>query len=329
MSARSSVDMKIAAVFSPRWPEYFDWLSREMSCRCQFSLLVASFDELNIPSGFPYEPIVLPVGSRLEFSGAIHQWLMKNSQHVVEAFSEGYPLLIENLAGGTPTVIRYEVAGLACDMRVSRQDLWTEKVLEEQAIRGACRVISSQPSLNSFVSKLGVESELLHMGVRFSPGSPKEVENRIVVISDDIDPELSSYLVASATVSWIDRNNKNRSPVESMLSLEENFSGAAGTIIECHRASYLNVAKSMFAGAPVILLGEYDHKWSGWPVCHAKNKADVKGALDSIRHSGEGLRKSSQEFAGHMHSSEMGPRQLDTYRKAFQSAVANNRIRGW
>lgn len=118
---------------------------------------------------------------RLMFSEMIHDWLLANPMDVVEAHQWKHPLLVEQMVGGTATVVRHasgfmdsvaggvpDVAsyeGAFQDYEATRKVKWSTHLMENEVVRRADVVLcAGQQSLGG-ASGLTERARLLPLGI--------------------------------------------------------------------------------------------------------------------------------------------------------------------
>lgn len=138
--------MKVALIRTDRNSGYVDGLSMALKNSGHSVTVIAEDRELPVHG----QRLGSNPGLRrsaLQFSSDIHKWLIQNGPHVVEAPYLNYPLLVEQIAGGTPTVVRYEPEQSDVDFDVSLHDNWTRHTLELSTVRQADVVVTSKDSV--------------------------------------------------------------------------------------------------------------------------------------------------------------------------------------
>lgn len=107
----------------------------------------------------------VPCGnSAMDWSMAIHEKLLELDLDVVESHNFQYPLIVEEMVGGTPVVVRSASSvfdGLVSgqiDLAYGRRRAWTEHLLESQFVAGADLVLAASEEVGSKAQAVGARA---------------------------------------------------------------------------------------------------------------------------------------------------------------------------
>jgi len=129
---------------------YVEGLSRALVEAGHEVLVIAHKPESEFNNG-RFTALGLGMQSDIEFSQSVHHILCEKPVDVVEAPSFKYPLLIEQLVGGTPTVVRVDIGTMdlvekgrwADDVKyASRHKSWSRHLLELKTVSMASGIIA-------------------------------------------------------------------------------------------------------------------------------------------------------------------------------------------
>jgi len=168
------------------------------------------------PPDWDYEPesyvfegsnvVILPwQGSQMRFAEAVAFWLANNPHDVVEAHNWNHSLLLEQLVGGTPTVVRFasdllSVAetGLVDVKEYTRQELWVQYRWEVASLRGADVVLAGGKKMMARAAQMEIQALEVPLGISFVESLEKVNRKRkgiLISVSRFEDPRKGGEFV--------------------------------------------------------------------------------------------------------------------------------------
>lgn len=240
--------------------------------------------------------------SARDYGMQVHAWLLENSMDVVESTQFRSPLLVEQLAGGTPTVVRLEstfleeVASGQADFGDKRKLEWSEHVLSCYSISRANQVLCSNYRHVDAASQYNDRLRVVAPGVCLEdlPADIERERSVLILVSRFGDFRKGGELVAEL-IRRIPPGHKvvvlGASVRDSREMTEIRAAGAAATDLEIRYmsadiselAAYFSTARyvivpardlsfgyallePMACGTPVLCFDQTDKYRSAWPL---------------------------------------------------------------
>jgi len=267
----------------------------------------------------------------LQFSSEVHRWLLQNCPHVVEAPYSNYPLLLEQIAGGTPTVVRYDPEYSDIDFDQSLHDNWTRHTLELSTVRAADVVVTSKESVAK-QGKMICPMEVLPLGIQRPETLCRLYEDKPATRSGFVlycpDNYLSFYKEEMKTIS-VDAHSI--SELESITDYSM-FLGLKGVAVFSNKMCEQKILSILSTGCPVIH-SHIGSDYSYWPVMwvDALSPESFK-RLPSVLKLLDKRSKTSEEcsqFAENYYWPNLVDQYVTVYQAAVKQAWRTGRVRGW
>jgi glycosyltransferase involved in cell wall biosynthesis len=314
-----------------------------------------------------YNVVALRGVSDIDFAWEVHKWLLLNPQDVVEAHKTNYPLVIEQMIGGTPTVVRYTPGIVDClKAGVSnisdRQLMWSEHVLETSMVDNADCVLL--PEENIYLEGISFSekgrSVEIPIGIEDVPVCSKVTsKNYVVIMLSGYDDRCNGVEFLSKIVERIDESlginivfSANRDDLQKYIKgleskvterivwcgdstlegLEELYNGTMVVIIPNKLgACYYSFLKAMIHGCAVVTF-DYLPTWplwrlGGWRGVDCFSK--LESVICGIRTQKHGDSNKYREFASKYIWGNLVDKYEMAYSKAISNSIQRGRVRSW
>lgn len=301
--------------------------------------------------------IELPRRSPMSFSELIHGYLSKYPHDVAMASNAGYPLLVEQLAGGTPTVIRLEgdlqsAAESGECVIDDRQLAWSKHLLGmESVIRSDVTLVETPKEIKRAAALKLKTARILPVGIEIPP-APEETEARkgLVIRIRDVDAmvpllaRLASVVPKDKYAILIGSFSEGNSSMKEALGREnvalvdsEEFHSPMYSQAEAifdPQGSPRDFLKAMSYGCPVICFTPRDGEAVNWPLWRLgdagiESIARLPKVLEALSSSDGSVTKVAEKFAKSYAWETLVGDYIKAYQSAMSVALAAGRVRGW
>ncbi len=308
-----------------------------------------------------------PSSSSLGWSENVHRWLLDNRQDVVEAHQTDAPLMVEQLVGGTPTVVRYasdlieNVTAGRYEYAQPRAHLYSQHLLDMLTVVNASLVICGGKQSAVRAEMQGAKA-VMELPLGTDPtGPPKKLPKKphvlvkidrflderkggefIYPILANVPEEITvtvlgsdlginpAELVAGAPreANWIFK------PV-SETTLETLYRDACCVVVPTKSESFgLSLLEPLKFGRPVICFDLPDPSKQEWPLWRIGKPshqafAQLPQAIAQAMKPEKGLADKLHKFAKQFFWENLVDNYEQTYRTAIARSLAAGRTRGW
>ncbi len=305
--------------------------------------------------------------SDLAWSEQVHTWLLDNRQDVVEAHQVAAPLMVEQLVGGTPTVVRYasdlidNVTAGRYNYIEDRAQLYSQHLLDMLTVVNADLVVCGGKASAVRAEIQGAKAVVeLPLGTELE-GAPKKFPKRpsvlvkidrfmderkggefiypilanipeeipVVILGSDlgINP---SELVARAPreAQWI------FTPVDEK-ALDILYRDACCVVVPTKSESFgLSLLEPLKHGRPVVCFDLPDPSKQGWPLWRIGKPSpqaftQLPQVIAQAMKPEKGLATGLHKFAEQFFWGNLVDNYEQTYRTAIARSLAKGRTRGW
>ena len=290
------------------------------------------------------------LASDLDRAMSIHEWLLSNAVDVVESTQCHALLLIEQLVGGTPTVVRMttdffeNVAAGDTDFGKTRRVEWSKHLLSCHCIARSSQVLCSTHRQMEFVSAWTDRFQLVAPGVDASD-IPEDIERQSlisIVVGDSKVPrkggamvdEIVKHLPTTYEVAVIGGSKEH--PLDR-CELFLQYAKSTFVVVPERSSSFgYSFLEPMACGTPVICFDQGDKYRNAWPMWNLGpwGSGESIGAIPKLFQALESedygeLSQRVRDFALNFLWEKVIDSHMAAYSRAIAHSLLSGKTRGW